>query len=680
MGIFYINYPIGQAKTNHSSASDPVELSPVGNYGGGTYAVFWNNETTYVGVGASLNVFDATEPTTPTLLGQTLPLGGVIGDISVISTTAYAAVGLGGLNVLDVSDPTAPTKIGEYSLENGRAKKQQRGKSDPTSSLDPQGCYEPGNFLYQIHGKGTRVFLAYGLMGLRILDMSDPSNPLETGSLESYDGYFETMAVYARGRYAYIVDVDYEYNYSYFRVVDIRDPTKPTVAGLIPLGSITARDVTVDGDYAYIAHHREITIIDVKDPNKPEIAATFSTPGYAKRIMISNGMAFIADSKGVRIIDVADPSNPVEIGFFEDGNRVVNLYIQDQQAYIVDGDGGFSLLDISNPSQPVKVGSYTVAGSTRSVVSDGAYAFLAHGEQGLGVIDVSLPAQVSEVALYQSEDPITVWYVNNDGDLVSMAGTRSTQPKEVMKLVDMSDLSNPQSLGEYSIGEWIYDVYLSGDLAYVAASDAGLRVLDISDPQSPQEISHLDSLSVYAVDVVSDTVYITDREGLSVIDASDPYNLEVRGVYSDPSWFAQDVQVSEQRAYVAYSIEGLRILDVSDPTNPFDIGMYDPEYSNWYEVVLVQISGDRLVIGENIDNDCSDGVMYSFIRMFDVSDPGNLQELSYYQFPGPIVDLFVKDGWIYAAYRGAGMTIFRYIDPAVYPHQVYMPQLVKTWK
>jgi hypothetical protein len=669
---------IAHAKPDDSPQSDPQELVVAGQYGGYADAIFWNNDTTYVGIGPSLNIFDTTAPTTPTLLGRSLPLPGLVRDISVISTTAYVAVGTGGLSVLDVTDPVAPVKITQYIPEDGTSTNSLRNNPGEPAPLNPSACYDPGDVAYQVHAKGTQIFVAYGYLGLRILDMSDPSNPVEYGNLELYEG-LETMAVYAKGRYAYVLDVDYEYGGSVLRVVDVSNPASPIVVG-IKDRLASAEGVYAEGDYVYVAASDGLTILNVKDPTNPKIAGKTKTPGYARRVMVVDSLAFVADRHGgLRIIDVSDPATPKEIGSYGNDYSVYDLYILDDRAYLANSSGGLLLLDVSDPSQPKKLGSYQVLSSHYGLVVYEELTYLANGNQGLGIVDVTVPAQIYEKGRFQTEVPFEVRDISIDDNLVSIAGRRLTRAEHVMTLVDISDPLNPQEHGEYVSTEYIEDVHLAGGLAYVAASSAGLRVVDVSDPDNPQEISHLLTDNyLEAVDVVSDTVYTIDLvDGLRVIDASDPFNLTISGSYDPDYAISADVDVQGTTAYLALTLDGLHIVDVSDPTNPVKIGEYEPEGYSWSEWNVVRADGDRVYIIEHVYDVCVDSIMYSKLWVLNVSDPANPVELAYYQSPVVMTDLVIKGGLIYVTSRSAGFMILRYNDPAVFAHQVYFPMLLK---
>ena len=77
---------------------------------------------------------------------------------------------------------------------------------------------------------------------------------------------------------------------------------------------------------------------------------------------------------------------------------------------------------------------------------------------------------------------------------------------------------------------------VSGDMLLVAAGDAGLRVIDISDPASPTEVGFLDTAgSVRRVAVTGVLALVADAgSGLRVIDISDPASPTEVGFLDTP--------------------------------------------------------------------------------------------------------------------------------------------------
>ena len=130
--------------------AENVEL--VGQIGGASYAVAVDDHYVYVGVGPRLVIQDATNPAHPVLVGQTVPLPGIVYGVAVAGHFAYVVTmvyaGPDGLQVIDVADPAAPVVIGSVVPLEGAT-----------------GVTVVGGYAY----------VAGGSPGLRVIDVTNPT-------------------------------------------------------------------------------------------------------------------------------------------------------------------------------------------------------------------------------------------------------------------------------------------------------------------------------------------------------------------------------------------------------------------------------------------------------------------------------------------------------------------------
>ena len=109
-------------------------------------------------------------------------------------------------------------------------------------------------------------------------------------------GFFDTGAiangVAVNGSYAYVAD-----HYQSLRIIDISDPSNPSEIGAIdPQGIDRAYDVAVSGSYAYVAHGLSgLWIYNISNPTAPTLAGFFDTGGFATGIAVSGLYAYVAD-------------------------------------------------------------------------------------------------------------------------------------------------------------------------------------------------------------------------------------------------------------------------------------------------------------------------------------------------------------------------------------------------
>ena len=280
-------------------------------------------------------------------------LPGYSRGIDISGDFAYIANDQGGLQIINISDPESTYIVGEY-----------------LTSVSAQGVAVRENFAYVVLSSGQ---------GLLVLDISDPSAPVEIGSDGNYTEYNvvappDTFYIYIAAHDFFIIENCSIPALPYY---DQRIPTPGIARGIfvsdslayltceqmglyiyyavrpdseVPLlGSIdtpsNARDVYVDGDYAYVADGRAgLVIIDVSDPENPKISSVYDTPDYANDIFISDNCAYVADGKGgLQIVDVTNPEEPVYYGEVETSYAYA-VYVKDELIYIADRDMGLLII------------------------------------------------------------------------------------------------------------------------------------------------------------------------------------------------------------------------------------------------------------------------------------------------------------------------------------------------
>ncbi len=227
----------------------------------------------------------------------------------------------------------------------------------------------------------------------------------------------------------------------------------------------------------------------------------------------------------------------------------------------------------------------------------------------------------NEIILKTSAEPIQSEFLSNyingtgsshevfiSGEIAYVADSNGG-----LEIVNISNPSNPQRIGIYTLGgSSARDVFVTGDLAYVAYSTMGLRIINISDPTNPSPVGSYDDSDGsgnYKVYIEGNLAYIADREdGLEIIDISDPSSPVEIGQYGDSYNNTYDVCVSGSIAFIADGYDGVEILDISNPSSPIKIGQYFDNNNNTKSIYL---SGTKLYTVDSFDG-------------FEVIDVGNL--------------------------------------------------------
>jgi hypothetical protein len=166
------------------------------------------------------------------------------------------------------------------------------------------------------------------------------------------------------------------------------------------------------------------------------------------------------------------------------------------------------------------------------------------------------------------------------------------------------DVTNPQS--PVSADSIFYglalDIAVNGNYAYGAAEGTGIVIINITDPYNAYIESTLNTPDFALGICVSDGyAYVADMLSTRIIDVSNPANPFEVGIYENLVFFAQDVAISGNYAYVAYGVDGLRIVDISNPYFPGEVGFWDiPDNARGVAVsdsyaYVAAISGLRII-------------------------------------------------------------------------------------
>lgn len=299
------------------------------------------------------------------------------------------------------------TNPGQYPIlvlcksESGKTYSAWSGVNVFTASLSLSTRAE------DVHVSGSYAFVAAGEDGLRIADISIPSQPQWIGQ---YNTPAHSYGVTVRGNYAYLAD-----GRGCFKVFDISNPSTPVFKGQDHY--TTARSVCIAGDYAFVGdnwwklhvisiadptkeptsiksmntssevisiveHQNKLyvtepfpyttLIYDVSDPLNPHILSVI--PGESYQVSVKGNYAYVA-ADCLRVIDVSDAANPVEIGRSNLYSNAQYIFIKDNYAY-VSGPLSVDVYNIEEPTDPVWLGTIGSPRYITSVYVEAGYLFI----------------------------------------------------------------------------------------------------------------------------------------------------------------------------------------------------------------------------------------------------------------------------------------------------------------
>lgn len=299
-------------------------------------------------------------------------------------------------------------------------------------------------------------------------------------------------------------------------------------------------DPATGAEYALVGRSGGLVVVDLSRPDTPTVVATIAANSSGARDIKSyaNHAFFTGDGAGehglvvfdltrLRDIDPAAMPESLEPDTVYDGIASAhNLAIDPESgfAYVVrpsqGGEtcgGGLHMVDIRTPTEPTFAGCFTdTAGvlgpgsshDAQCIVYDGPdidytgrQICFASNESLLRIVDVtdkenpvpissaSYPAQAYIHQGWLTEDH--AWFYLDD-ELDELVGTTERTRTLVW---DLRDLDDPTYAGDLlgPDGATDHNLFIKGDRMYQANYQAGLRVVDISDPAAPVEVGHFDT-------------------------------------------------------------------------------------------------------------------------------------------------------------------------------------------
>jgi hypothetical protein len=313
-----------------------------------------------------------------------------------------------------------------------------------------------------------------------------------------------------------------------------------------PLGSSAAR--------------RMVVSVDITHPDKPVLLDTLEFDGCPQGLAIAGSHLLMVNGLDIWVIDASDPADLKVVGGLRMTDSPIDgpcaIQVRDHTAFVACRRAGVAAVDISNIHQPRVIARLPLPGVARDVTLAGNNLLdVASDTYGVHVVKINLADKPSS----------------------------DVKPLELLTRLKATKGSPGR-------------IVLDGPIAYVAAGSILLGNISLADPQKPQWMAvtsdrgmHSPFYGSYAHDlaIVHESgkdseartfALIADGEaGLMVVDVTDPQSLTylpspARHNLSSQTLLAVGVKVIGHHAYVLDQNHGLRVYDITSPADPEPAG------------------------------------------------------------------------------------------------------------
>lgn len=596
--LAYFLTPSMPSAISAQASTQDIELLNI--YGGGFSRFSISGDFGYVVEGLTISRFDLSNLANPIRIGRTGSMGDYVSSISAYGDFVFIT-GNFGFRLIDFSNPSLPSIVWSNYDFGWYA-----------------SLYINSHYMYIVENSE-----------LVILDISNPASPFEVSHL-TLGPNVHAFEVEVQGRYAYIA------SWEGLFVVDIYDLSTPEIVVNI-IGVFAG--ITVSGDRAYLlpAHSQGRTVVyDIQNPLQPvEMSRLWNFEGMSQLEIVGDyGYAISNNPAGLCSFDLVNeeiincyPEYPV-------GSR---LLFSDNKLFITSGDlsihsptlsGGLNLIGI--------IAGFSIYGDLMAQ-GDIVYTYQSKGTGwGLASVDLSDPVNPfaldflpvdyplefslhNQVAAIVETEQLTLIDISNPDKLsyitsISLQGTNAqhlaasagmvfVSSSFGLEIFDISDPADPRPLQGFPTPGSLFsgDVAIQGDQAFWV-SESTIYILDISDPASPQVVGSWLGENWAADLAVSDSVLCASiNTGVTCLDIHDPTSPTT---ISTIPFSSQDIEIIDNRLYVAAQYFGIYIYDISDPAIPIEIAHNEENYwvGNLTPVpglILASGAGGSLIIFSN---------------------------------------------------------------------------------
>jgi hypothetical protein len=273
------------------------------------------------------------------------------------------------------------------------------------------------------------AFVADDNAGLQVINVSNPSVPVQTGTYNTTGSATNVKVAAVGGRvYAFVADGS-----AGLSIIEVTSPNQPVLDTVITFvsdnvlcsfveistnrlyigtyykmyifdisnlpGSVTQisnynvvdnlNSIYVDGGVAYLAENTAgIELVNITNPNIPAYISSYSPPDLSMDIKVSGNYAYLANWSSMRIINVTNPFNPIPTGAYYNSGAQFNTLAYNNNGVIFSAAGplGVDAIGVGSTSAPAQVGFYVTVDYAGGIASAGNYVFVADGTDGLVIL------------------------------------------------------------------------------------------------------------------------------------------------------------------------------------------------------------------------------------------------------------------------------------------------------
>lgn len=630
---------------------------------------------------------------------------GSINDLVVLGNYLYTTSSQSGLLTLNISTLNNLTLVSVFDEDRIISLEQLWNSGVPRM----EGLFVCSDITY----------LADGVNGLVIVNVSDPSNPRKVGSYQddlSINNIFinENLAFTFGSMKITILDVS-----------DILIPKFLSSINIDLFSSEMIRDFAVFNNFLFLACSTELLIFDITNPKEP-VKMSQITNFQSTKIVVFNDLLFCLTYQqnlfditySLQIYDLTNSFKPNLTGgcFIEkSGTFIQSVVVSSSHLYVATYEKIYAI-NITNIASPYIEGSIIIPGlalsekklalQSESLLDHNGLVFCADTINGLLVYNFSNPVSPYLITKFDfGQQAITL---AEENDLIYLCTSKEFFSQTNLEIISITDPSQPFLVGSYRCNGQITDIIVDEYIAYISISSSpsnnSLEVIDVSNPSNPTLVGvystslHMDFLQL-TIDKINNLLFTGNGENsFSILNITNPLK-PVEIVRQITGFNTIDLEIEEDLLFVVdwNQFGGYAIYNVSNPYFPILLSskslnafIYDLYYDSRYLYLTTDYSPLVIYDLENIQSPIrldsfSNGLINypckvtingtkayiardaNGLIILEISDTANIKEIIQFrpEYSGLSKDVMILNDLILLCDGWDGLEILKLISPVI---------------
>ncbi|MBI9052225.1 MAG: hypothetical protein JEY96_00315 [Bacteroidales bacterium] len=291
-----------------------------------------------------------------------------LSNFDIQDTILYLPLGEAGLHILDISDQENIQDVFTYTEFERRSREKVFGTAHCVQVIE------------------NKAYLSFGVLGLKVLDVTDPTMPYVIGTYYRYQDVY-CSEIYENYAFLGYVGMGLE-------IVDLSNLDNINMVARKNVKGFSVKNIQIIPPYVVISGGvRGLKIFKFNEPftdfKQADFPRDYQTNNDANKILLRGANAYLAnDFRGLTVLNMGLPLYPLEVFNVKTEGKATDLIIDGNYLYVACGKS-IEVYDIKEPASPAKIHEYINKDrkfESLKMYNNQLYASFSNGKKNYGIM------------------------------------------------------------------------------------------------------------------------------------------------------------------------------------------------------------------------------------------------------------------------------------------------------